>query len=129
MFGDPGRFLADLLMQLELRLAGVELIAASEQSVDGARLEAFVAAAERWQNAHGYQCMWNIATLPKLDDVLRKLNSARLDSLLAEKDWWSATNSSIVGNTPFERHQDQNRKWDTHTVRVFEALKEITAAL
>lgn len=129
LFGDPGRFLADLLMQLELRLAGIELIAASEQSVDGARLEAFVAAAERWQNAHGYQCMWNIATLPKLDDVLRKLNSAWLDSLLAEKDWWSATNSSIVGATPFERHQDQNRKWDTHTVRVLEALKEITAAL
>lgn len=125
VFGDPGRFLADLGMQLELRRAGVELIAASEQSMDAARLEAFVAAAERWQGTHGYQCMWNIATLPKLDEVLRKLGSARLDSLLAEKDWWSATNPSLVGATTFERHQNQNRKWDTHTVRVLAALREI----
>jgi hypothetical protein len=129
VFGDPGRFLADLGMQLEVRLAGLELVAASEQSVDAARLKAFVAAAERWQGTHGYQCMWNIATLPTLDDVLRKLGSARLDALLAEKDWWSATNPSLVGATPFERHQDQNRKWDTHTVRVLAVLREIADTL
>jgi hypothetical protein len=125
LFGDPGRFLTDLGMQLELRLAGVELIAASEQPVDVARLRAFVAAAERWQGRHGYQCMWNVATLPKLDEVLRKLGSPKIDTLLAEKDWWSAANPSLAGATPFERHQDQNRKWDTHTVRVLATLKEI----
>jgi hypothetical protein len=129
LFGDPGRFLTDLALQLELRLAAIELIAASEESVDGARLKAFVAAAERWQAAHGYQCIWNIAPLPKLDEVLRKLKSARLDTLLAEKDWWSAANPALVGATPFERHQDQNRKWDTHTVRVLAALKEIADTL
>jgi hypothetical protein len=129
VFDDAERFLADLRLQLEFRLAAVAFIDGSEQGVDAAALRAFVAAARRWQATHGYQCLWNVATLPRLDDVLRSLGSPALDTLLAEKDWWSEENPSLVGATPFERHQDQNRKWDTHTVRVLAVLEEIAQAL
>jgi len=134
LFGDAQRFLSDLSVQLEFKIAGVELINSSEQSVDGAKLKAFVAAAEKWRGIHGYQCMWNFdgrwhEKLAKLDEVLKRLNSEKLNTLLAEKIWWSQDNPSLSGATPFEKHQDQNRKWDTHTVRLFAALKEIADKL
>lgn len=130
LFGDPKRFVSDLSIQLEFKIAAVELINASTEKVDVSRLKAFVAAAEKWQTIHGYQCMWNFDgrwhhSLAKVDEVLQRLGSEKLNRLLAEKVWWTQDNPSLHGDTPFEKHQDQNRKWDTQTVRTLVALKEI----
>ncbi len=134
LFGDARRLLSDLRVQLEFQIAGVELIDASGPSVDGTKLKAFVAAAEEWQGIHGYQGMWNFdgrwhRKMSQLDEVLTRLNSEQLQTLLAEKVWWSPDNPSLSGATPFEKHQDQNRKWDTHTIRLLAALKEIADEL
>lgn len=129
LFGSPTRFLSDLLHQLRFRIAGVELVESSQAGVNAAKLKAFVSVAEEWQAVHGYQCMWNLEKLTEVDEVLKGLKSPVIDRLLAEKDWALADNPALSGDTSFERHQDQNRKWDTHTVRVLRALKEHAARL
>lgn len=47
-------------------------------------------AAEKWRGIHGCQCMWNFdgrwhEKMAKLDEVLKRLNSKRLNTLLAEQ--------------------------------------------
>lgn len=129
LFGNPRRFLNDLVLQLKFRAAGIEFMASSGERIDAEKFKAFVAALEKWHAMHGYQCLWNIPNMPKLDEILQKLDAPSIQTLLAEKDWWSGDNLKLDGTTPFERHQDQSRRWDAHTTRMVAELRRIADSL
>jgi len=113
LFGDPRRFLTDLVMQLRLKAAFDEFVAASESDRDvKPSFRNFVTAAEVWQKQHGYECAW---WWPKLHETLRKVKSPTIDAVLDEKG---------EGKTPFDRVADGLRRTETYTPRLIAAMKE-----
>lgn len=114
LFGDPGRFLADLAMQLRLRAACLAFTARVEWRGDyRPALRAFVKAASAWQARHGYQNRWH---WPRLREALRRLGVAELDRVLAPPD---------TGVTPFEQVQARYFRTETETVRLLQALRRL----
>ncbi len=112
LFGDPRRFLTDLVMQLRLKAAFNDFVAAAGQDRDlKAPLRTFVNAAETWQKQHGYQCAWS---WPQLAETLRKVKSPAIDAVLDEKG---------QGPTPFDRVEDELRRKETFTPRLISAMK------
>ena len=124
LFGSPQRFISDLIYELRMKTACIDLVAASPDKVDKDKFRAFLAATKAWQGVHGYQTVWWATSLPGLEAVLKKLKSPAIDRLLEEADW---TRSSLTGkgNTPFERFQDFLRKWDDYTPRLLAALSAV----
>jgi len=80
LFGSPGRFITDLVMQLRMKAALCEFCAAARS---GANLKesfkTFVSAIDAWQRRHGYE---NAMGLPGLSEALQKLNSPDINAVL-----------------------------------------------
>jgi hypothetical protein len=113
LFGDPRRFINDLVMELRLRAAYQDFVAALQGDKDvGKSLRTFVSAADSWQRQHGYQCYWN---WPGLKETLRMLKSSPVDAVLDE---------NLQAGTPFEQIAEHHREMETFTVRLIEALKK-----
>ena len=113
LFGDPRRFITDLVMELRLKAAYCDFVTASEKNNDvKGRLRDFVEAAEAWQQRTGYECAWS---WPKLAETLKTLKSPQIDAVLDEKG---------EANRPSDRVADQLRKMETYTPRLLEAMKE-----
>lgn len=113
LFGDPQRFLTDLVMELQMRAAYEEFVAASDTN-HGVKqsLKDFVSAADAWQKRTGYQCAWS---WPKLATTLKKLHSPAVDAILNEKG---------EGATPADRIADHFRITETYTPRLIAAMRE-----
>jgi hypothetical protein len=113
LFGNPQRFLIDLVMELRLRAAYEDFVAASGSGRNVKQaLAGFVSAAKVWQKETGYQCFWQ---WPHLTETLKSLKSTAIDTVLDEKG---------RGKTPFDRVADELRKMETYTPRLIEALEE-----
>jgi hypothetical protein len=120
LFGNPQRFVTDLIYELRLQATYVDLIAASQDKLDQEKFQTFLAATKVWQGVHGYQTVW---LWPGMAEVLKKLKSPAIDKLLAEADFMK-TQSTSTGNTPFERYQNFFRRWDNYTPRLIAAMEE-----
>ena len=117
LFGDPQRFITDLVMQLRLKAAFDDFVAAMESDRDvKPSFQNFVTAVKVWQGQHGYECAWG---WPKLQETLKKLKSPMIDAVLDEKG---------EGETPFERVADQLRKTETFTPRLIAAMEHALRA-
>jgi hypothetical protein len=115
LFGDPRRFVNDLITELRLKAAYSDFIAASEgDSGSKEPFREFVAAMEGWQARHGYEGALRWTGLEK---ELRKLKSPSIDAVLDEKG---------EGSTPYDRVADQLRKTETYTSRLLQAMKKTT---
>jgi len=81
LFGDPARFMNDIVMQLELKASYQDFLQASR---DGGNvkpaLALFISRAEVWQKQHGYQNRWS---WPGLYEALDKLDSPEINSILS----------------------------------------------
>lgn len=119
LFGKPRRFVSDLKYELRQRAAYLDLLASSGDHLDRQKFRAFLNATVTWQGIHGYQTVW---MWPGMAEVLRKLQSPVIDRMLTEADYH---NTQLVGkgNTPFERHQNFFRQWDTYTPRLIAAMQ------
>ena len=112
LFGDPQRFVLDLVFQLRLKAALAELRVAAEKKQDLCTpLAGFIAAAEAWQQRHGYQCQWH---MPQLVPVLLKLRSPEIQAVLTP---------TFRAQTPFGRVKEQLYFIETHTTRLLAAMK------
>ena len=117
LFGDPQRFLTDLVMQLRLKAAFHDFVAATKSDRDvKPSFQDFVRAAKLWQRQHGYECAWG---WPDLNETLKKLKSPVIDAILDEKG---------EGKTPFDRVEDQLRKTETFTPRLIGAMEQTLRA-
>jgi len=117
LFGNPQRFLTDLMMQLRLKAAFDDFVAAMGSERDSRPLfRIFVSAAGAWQKRHGYECAWQ---WPGLKETLRKLKSPAIDAVLDEK--WA-------GKTPYDRVEAQLRRTETFTPRLIAAMERALRA-
>ena len=79
LFGDPHRFMNDLIMQLSTKAAYQDLLLALDRQANvKSALGAFVAAAETWQQQNGFQGNWE---WPGMAAALRKLHSPEIDAV------------------------------------------------
>lgn len=120
LFGDGSRFIDDLVRQLRMAASAHALNAAVDaEPRDPARirqaLREFVAAAESWQNQHGYSDSWH--WLP-LDHALGKLNAPLVKEL--EK---LNSPSAGEGATPAERIANRRARLETYTLQLLAALR------
>lgn len=116
LFGSPSRFISDLAYQLRLRAAAGEFLADSEAGRDVRRsLGAFAAAAEAWQQRHGYENHWH---WPRLHEALRKLNSPEINQVL----------DPPIRETGFARVRKQYYLTETMTPRLIHAMRQAANA-
>jgi hypothetical protein len=125
LFGNPQRFISDLVYQLRMQAAYRDAVAASQDSLDKEKFRAFLSAAKAWQGVHGYQTVW---LWPGVADMLRKLKSPAIDRLIDEANYLN-TQSASTGNTPFERQQSFFRQWDNYTPRLIVAMDRAVSQL
>ncbi len=128
LFGDPHRFVDDLVLQLNMQVTYREFLAAtaSHQHVRGS-LGAFAATAEAWQRKTGYENSWSF---PGMNEALRSLNSPVINRVLdIQKDWTAGTKpfSNNAGSTPFEQIQNAFAAVETYTPQLLNAMKEVAA--
>ena len=126
LFGDPGRFMTDLALQLQLKAAYEDFLNAidSKRQVKHA-LSEFVAAAEEWQHRTGYQDSWN---WPGMEDALKKLNSPKIDGLL-KVNICIFTCPEGAHPTGYNDVKKYLADQETFTPRLIAALKETAAAM
>ncbi len=117
LFGDPRRFLTDLILELRMKAAYEDFVAASDSGVGvKEKFKDFVGATVAWQKRTGYQCAWG---WPGMTEALKKLHSPRIDAILDEKG---------KGNTPAERIADHFHITETYTSRLIEAMREASGS-
>lgn len=125
LLGDPQRFITDLEMQLEVRVAldrFYDVVFVNDPDPDDLRatFASFVEAIDAWQKRHNYGNHW---CWPKLEEALRRLNAPAVDAVLDSRSYRGR------GETPFEQVQDGFAAIETYTPRLISAMKEALAAL
>jgi len=122
LFGDPKRFVDDLISQLQMAAA---LFTLKRTLGDGegmvtktsvAAFSAFITAVEDWHDRHGYNSYW---FWPPMTETLTWLPTDRLKPFLEGGPWWE----DGVGDTPGERIGDAYKKIQTYTPRLIAAMK------
>jgi hypothetical protein len=113
LFGNPRRFMADLMYQLRMKSAYLDFVTSSRHNVDRETFRAFLVGIQRWQNQHGFQAawpsIWQGGNWAGLGETLKKLESPSIDKILAETSWladinnWAITSQQAGGSTSFER--------------------------
>ncbi len=126
LFGNPKRFLGDLVKMLRLRAAVNEFASAvdANQNVKPA-FRKLVTSAEKWQKQHGYENNWYD---PKLHTALRKLNSASINAVL--NITYEANEPFAAGiTTPSDQVKANFRTIETYTPVLLSAMKQTLRAM
>jgi hypothetical protein len=127
LFGDPARFLNDLVMQLEMKAAYQDFLRASR---DGGNLKPaladFVAAAEVWQKQHDYQNRWE---WPGMYAALEKLHSPEIDNLLSVRLRPMASHEGGLELTGDGNLAKSLSDAETFTTRMLAAMSKAVAAM
>ena len=125
LFGNPKRFLTDLVMQLRYQAAHEEFCSDSENNHDArASFARFVQAAEIWQHQHGFENMWYE---PRLHIALRKLNRPEINAALDVRHEVVAPLTN--GTTLFEQVRANFATIETYTPRLLKAMKTAQKAM
>ncbi len=127
LFGDPRRFVIDLVMQLRLRAAFEDF----RRAADGGRptresFGPFVAAAEAWQRRHGYENAW---WWPAMDAALYKLDAPRIHAVLATQFRIDRAPAPSTTQTPVDLLPKDPATTETYTTRLLAAMRETLDAM
>lgn len=124
LFGDPQRFVGDLVKMLDMRVTLERfhnaLLAETDPKAWGNAMAAFVQTAETWQKTHDYKNNWYY---PRMEEALVKLDPAMFGPFFAERSYRGK------GDTPFEQVQDAFKQVETFTPRLLKAMKLKAAEL
>ncbi len=120
LFGNPQRFVNDLVMQLRLRAALENFRTAvfaepQDRARMGQSLLGFVEAAEAWQKQHGYKNMWR---WERMEEALEKLDSPVVNEALGRREYKGE------GKTPFEQVQEGYFLVETYTPHLIESMRK-----
>ncbi len=120
LFGDPKRFVEDLVD--ELRIAYTLQAFIQKVNEPGFHrqqikktLSDFIVSVEKWQVKHGYSNQWN---WPKMNEALRKLGSAQLNKTLD-----SLNPVDDEGDTAFERIKRGYARLEHYSPRLIQSMK------
>lgn len=118
LFGNPERFLMDLVYQLRFLAAKTEFCNAVESDKGFQRaFRAFAQAAEAWQQRHGYENAWYLGH--ELAEALGKVGSPEIDAVF---------NPTILAKTPYGQVRERYYITESQTVRLIEAMMKAAAA-
>jgi hypothetical protein len=120
LFGDPARFINDLVMQLQLTISMYTFSSAVDQQPRNAgtvrkSLASLASAAQVWQQQHGYSNRWN---WKPMEDALHKLGSESINTILDNRN-----RTSVGGSNPFENVKKYFMLMESFTPRLIEAMK------
>ncbi len=122
LFGDPGRLLDDLALQLEMRAAYSDL-RNPDLAPTRERVALFAETAGRWQAKHGYENTW---WWPDLDSTLRRIGSADVNAVLDDQmNPWEAP--ARFDTTAFDYVAACLRNAESFTPRLLAALRRAAA--
>lgn len=110
LFGDPARFMQDLVLQLRYQAAFRDVVAAAQAKVNPAEpLQVYLTALEAWYARHGYRntWVWQAGDLNHLDN--QDINAVLVPRLMA--------------NTPFGRVAENYYLGESFTPRLIEAIR------
>jgi len=127
LFGDPRRFIVDLVMQLRARADFEDFRSAAERGGDMKEpLGRFVASVEAWQQRHGYENHWGWTGM---DAALRKLNDPEINQTLSDLlDPFRGPPADFKG-TPFEYVQKGLADTESFAPRLIAAMKKVLARM
>ena len=127
LFGDPARFINDLVMQLEMKAAYQDFLHILR---DGGNVKEsltnFVEAAEVWQKQHGYQNRWE---WPGMYEALNKLHSPEIDFMLSVRLTAAAKPEDGYYLTGDGNLTKSLRDGESFTTKLLEAMKKAVAAM
>jgi hypothetical protein len=130
LFGDPQRFVDDLVKELNVKAAYQGFLTAASSNKDvGPTLAKFAAAAEVWQRKNGYQNLWYF---PDMQEALRNLHVAAIDHVLDEQGSFAIGSEPFgadPGATPLERIKNGFAEVETYTAQLLRAMKQAAAQL
>ncbi len=119
IFGDPARFINDLLLQLKTASTLYDMKIAvnttAKREIIKKKFAAFISAAEAWQSKHGYSNHWY---WPAMQETLAKFGSKQLDATLATLTW-----VSDEGETPFDKVKNGLARLEDYTPRLIASMK------
>jgi hypothetical protein len=120
LFGDPARFVNDLVLQLQLAASVNEFSVAvnkqpKKQELVKSTLAAMASSADAWQQKHGYSNRWN---WPLMEDALRKLDSPEINAILDGR-----IKSATPGHDPFEDVKKFFMNMESFTPRLIAAMR------
>lgn len=120
LFGDPARFINDLILQLRTVSTLYDLRSAvnstAKKKIVKKKFAAFISATEAWQGKHGYSNHWR---WPAMQETLAKLKSKQLDATLATLTW-----VSDEGDTPFDKVKNGLARLEDYTPRLIASMKK-----
>lgn len=121
LFGDPQRFVNDLILQLQMAATMYNFRTAvmsgkKNPATVKKTLSAFTEAAAAWQQKHGYSNHWY---WPPMIEALRKLESPQLNATLNTLRW-----VSDQGATPFDRVKNGLAQLEDYTPRLLASMKQ-----
>jgi hypothetical protein len=131
LFGDPHRFITDLVMELRLKAAFEDFVAATVAH-EGVKksFRTFVEATAQYQKRTGYQCVWD---WPRLDTALETLKSPKIDAILDEKEFIKEIKFKRgvpkPGGPYHNRYSDGLMQLETSMPRLIAAMQEASAAM
>lgn len=116
LFGDPQRFLMDIVMQLRLQAAQEEFCKASQEDLPLIEpFGNFVAEFTKWQRRHGYEgrAVW---AWQDVDAALDKLNDAEINA---------ARRLKPIAVVPFAKVKEEYALAETATSRLVDAMNRV----
>ncbi len=126
LFGDPKRFLTDLVMMLRYKAAGEDFATASEQNRDITQsFKAYVEAFTAWQKTHGFGGAMDLGR-PAL--ALRKLKHPAIEECFA-KLRYDLDPPPGRPNTNFERIRAGFAHMETFSARMGAAMRSALAEM
>lgn len=128
LFGDPKRFLGDLVLQLRFAARLEEFCGAVERNAPAKEpLGRFLEVATAWQKQHGYGNTW---WAPRLFDAMRRLNPrVAADVCDRYQPFADVPFERFPGATPWDRIRNGFRALETHTLDMLAALRDIREEL
>jgi len=125
LFGDPARFVRDLVEQLRANAAlerfHAAVFAESQDTFETRKkFRDFIEAIALWQERHGYKNNW---VWPRMEEVLLKLDPIRFEKIFAQRNYRGE------GATPFEQVQNGYRNVESFTPDLIQAMRESLASL
>jgi alpha-galactosidase len=119
LFGDPDRFVADLISMLRLRAAFNDFVAATATGTDlKTKLRVFTNTLASWHRRTGYMNIWDWA---HLREALARLGAPEVDRVIG---WDMLNPAGVEGATPFEKVANGLRRGESFTPDLIEALSK-----
>lgn len=121
LFGDPARFINDLVLQLQLASSMYDFRSAVNQGTPKSAavkraLSSLVSAAEAWQGKHGYSNSWSWRPM---EEALRKLGSEQLNATLNSHKF-----TSDEGDTPFDKVKNGLAQLESYSPRLIASMRK-----